>query len=166
MPENNLLTQSFIGKYADDLGQLISVQIKPIYQSLGIIVPVKSCSIIHTLQAVHQASLMEMANHLQQSHQLVKQKLPRLLKLGLIVAHDDPDDKRRTIYQLTAFGVEQAQLLKQHSLTQVYKDLSQEINADLFQVLSAAIKGLKSKDLLSRFHQYTKKDDNNERSCS
>jgi len=163
MQENSLLTQSFIGKYADDLGQLISVQIKPIYQSLGIIVPVKSCSIIHTLQAAHQASLMDIANRLQQSHQLVKQKLPRLLKLDLIVAHDDPDDKRRTIYQLTPLGIEQANLLKQHSLSQVYKDLSEEINADLFQVLSAAIEALKAKDLLSRFHQYTTKDENNER---
>lgn len=147
------LAQSFVGKQADDLGQLISEQIKPIYQSLGIIVPVKSCSIIHALSASEQATVTELAKTLNQSHQLVKQKLPRLLKLDLIESSEDPDDKRRVLYRLTVEGVAQAERLSQHSMTQVYAELSAEINADLYQVLSAAIKGLKQKDLLSRFNQ-------------
>ncbi len=147
------LSRSFIGKQADDLGQLISEQIKPIYQSLGIIVPVKSCSIIHALSSGAQTTVTELAKTLNQSRQLVKQKLPRLLKLDLLESSQDPDDKRRVLYRLTAQGVEQAERLRQHSMAQVYAELSAEINADLYQVLSAAIKGLKQKDLLSRFNQ-------------
>lgn len=145
------MTRSFIGKQADDLGNLISEQIKPIYQSLGIIVPVKSCSIIHTLFTVNHASVTELAKALKQSHQLVKQKLPRLLKLGLIDMRNDPDDKRRMLYRLTPLGEAQARLLNENSLHQVYADLSAEINTDLYAVLTAAIKGLKERDLLSRF---------------
>ncbi len=149
------ITQSFIGKQAEDLGQLISEQIKPVYLSLGIIVPVKSCSIIHQLDSEGQATVTELAKLLSQSHQLVKQKLPRLLKLELVESSNDPDDKRRILYQLTPKGSDQAELLSQYSMAQVYANLSTEINADLYQVLTAAIQGLKQKDLLTRFNEQT-----------
>ncbi|WP_223787559.1 MarR family winged helix-turn-helix transcriptional regulator [Marinicella meishanensis] len=148
---DHTFTRSFIGKQAEDLGNLISEQIKPIYESLGIVVPVKSVSIIHALRQSEQASLTELAKLLQQSHQLVKQKLPRLTQLGLITRQQDPHDKRRFWYRLTALGQDQAQMLNDHSLTQVYAELSAEIQADLYAVLTAAIAGLKKQDLYSRF---------------
>lgn len=156
------LNESFIGKQADDLGQLISEQIKPLYDSLGIVVPVKSCSIIHALNQAQRASVTEIARSLKQSHQLVKQKLPRLQKLGLITASSDPADKRKTDYQLTSMGQDQALLLKQHSLAAVYEQLSKEVEADLFKVLTAAIDGLKSKDLMTRFKQQLSNQSNSE----
>lgn len=143
--------RSFIGKQAEDLGNLICEQIKPIYESLGIVVPVKSVSIIHALTQSEQASVTELAKMLQQSHQLVKQKLPRLIQLGLITRQPDPSDKRRFWYRLTPLGQAQAQSLNDHSLAQVYADLSAEINADLYAVLSAAIAALKNQDLFNRF---------------
>lgn len=151
--KNNTSPHSFIGKQADDLGQLLYVQVKPIYELLGIIVPVKSCSIMHFLNNNTGASLVELAKNLQQSHQLVKQKLPRLHKLGLLEIHDDDDDKRRKIYRLTPLGQQQAALLKEHSLQSIYQDLSDEIQSDLNNILSAAINSLQNKDLLSRFIQ-------------
>ncbi len=155
---NDTVVRSFIGKQAEDLGNLICVQIKPVYESLGISVPVKSCSIIHFLNQFGQASLADLAKSLQQSHQLVKQKIPRLLKLGFITAEQDQDDKRRTLYSLTKEGVEQAQLLNKHSFADVYENLSREVNADLYEILSAAIKGLKQKDLLTRFYEQKKEN--------
>jgi DNA-binding MarR family transcriptional regulator len=150
--------RSFIGKHADDLGTLISVQIKPIYDSLGIIVPVKSCSIIHSLQLAQSSgtggvSLADLSKSLNQSHQLVKQKLPRLLKLGLIAVKKDINDKRRLLYSLTTTGEKQATLLNENSLDKVYENLSKEINTDLNKMLVAAIDGLKNKDLLTRFKE-------------
>lgn len=150
------LNQTFVGKAAEDLGQLIGEQIKPVYQSIGVIVPVKSCSIIHALEGVKHATLTELAKQLQQSHQLVKQKIPKLLDLKLIVVAQDPSDKRRQQYRLTDLGRKQAQLLQEHSMQAVYQSLSDEINADIFQVLNAAISGLKAKDLLSRFNEQKK----------
>ena len=151
---NQTVVRSFIGKQADDLGNLISEQIKPIYQSLGIFVPVKSCSIIHQLYVTKLATVTELAKALKQSHQLVKQKLPRLLKLELIESSNDPEDKRRVLYRLTQLGIDQAERLNQHSMAQVYANLCEEINADLYQVLTAAINGLKQKDLFSRFKEH------------
>ncbi|TDR22740.1 MarR family transcriptional regulator [Marinicella litoralis] len=159
---NQSVVRSFIGKHADDLGNLISVQIKPIYESLGIVVPVKSCSIIHYLNQNNLidkagASLADLSKSLKQSHQLVKQKLPRLLKLGLIEVQQDANDKRRLLYSLTRLGNEQAKLLNENSLEKVYADLSAEIGTDLYQVLVAAINGLKKKDLLTRFNEQNKR---------
>lgn len=149
--ESVIQPHSFIGKQADDLGQLLYVQVKPIYELLGIIVPVKSCSIIHYLYSSKGESLVDLAKKLKQSHQLVKQKLPRLQSLNLIKIEQDSHDKRRKIYTLTALGKEQAALLKKHSLQSIYQDLSDEIAADLNTILSDAINSLQKKDLLSRF---------------
>lgn len=151
--EKQNLSESFIGKQAEDLSQLIGEQIKPLYVSLGIVVPVKSCSIIHALSQEQHASVTEIAKSLNQSHQLVKQKLPRLQKLELITTNADPDDKRKTLYQLTERGKVQAQLLRDHSLTEVYSRLSSEVGADLYQILTAAIKGLRRTDLFTRYQE-------------
>ena len=148
-PQN--LKSSFIGKQAEDLSQLIRQQIKPIYESLGIVVPVKSCSIVHYLNKHTEMSVTDLAKQLKQSHQLVKQKLPKLQMLGLIESQSDKNDKRRTTYHLTDMGISQAQLLSENSLTSVYQHLSDEIGANLHQVLDDAINGLKQKDLLTRF---------------
>lgn len=149
-------TQAFVGKHADDLGNLISLQIKPLYESLGIVVPVKSVSIVYQLSQASQASLADLSKALGQSHQLVKQKIPKLLKAGIIHAQQDPADKRKTLYTLTNLGQQQAVLLQQHSLEQVYQHLSAEIGADLGQVLTQAIAGLKDRDLLARFQTINK----------
>jgi DNA-binding MarR family transcriptional regulator len=155
MPNNLAFnnTRSFIGKQADDLGQLIKAQIQPILEMQGITVPVKSCSIIHYLYTSENNSLADLAKKLNQSHQLVKQKLPRLIDLGLVQVKQDDNDKRRSIYQLTTQGIAQAQLLEQNSMLAIYDNLSQEIGANLYQVLNDAIDGLKRKDLLTRFNE-------------
>ena len=151
-------SRAFIGKQADDLGQLIKAQIQPLLEKLGIIVPVKSCSIIHYLYQSDDNSLADLAKKLNQSHQLVKQKLPRLNNLGLLNKTQDPTDKRRSIYQLTDKGREQAALLAENSLLHVYEDLSNEIGANLYQVLNDAIDSLKRKDLLTRFEALTQQE--------
>jgi DNA-binding MarR family transcriptional regulator len=150
--ENNN-SKAFIGKQSDDLSNLIREQIKPIYESLGIVVPVKSCSVIHYLNKFDDLSVTDLAKHLKQSHQLVKQKLPKLQTLGLIEQRDDDNDKRRSTYHLTPAGKDQAERLNKNSLISVYQNLSDEIGADLHKVLNKAITGLKQKDLLTRFNE-------------
>jgi DNA-binding MarR family transcriptional regulator len=149
-------SKAFIGKQADDLSNLIREQIKPIYDSLGIVVPVKSCSVIHYLHNFDALSVTDLAKHLKQSHQLIKQKLPKLQNLGLIEQRDDDNDKRRSTYHLTNEGKNQAELLDENSLISVYQHLSDEIGADLHKVLNQAINGLKHKDLLTRFNESKK----------
>ncbi|MFC3195412.1 MarR family winged helix-turn-helix transcriptional regulator [Marinicella sediminis] len=146
--------RSFVGKYADDLGQLISQQIKPVYKAMGIQVPVKSCSLVHVLGYLHQASLVDLAKCLNQSHQLIKQKIPRLLELKIITHSKDPHDKRRTLYQLTDLGRQQAGILKQNPMEQIYQQLSEEVGADIQSVLMAAIEQLQQKDLYTRYNEH------------
>jgi len=145
------ISDSFIGKQADDLSNLIREQLKPIYESLGIVVPVKSCSVIHYLNKYDNLSVTDLAKHLNQSHQLIKQKLPKLQQLGLITTQSDKNDKRRTTYHLTVTGRYQAHLLSENSLKSVYEHLSDEIGSNLHKVLNDAINGLKQKDLYKRF---------------
>lgn len=147
------ISDSFIGKQAEDLSNLIRDQIKPLYESLGIIVPVKSCSIVYYLNKHNNLSVTELAKHLNQSHQLVKQKLPKLKQLEIITQQDDKNDKRRSTYNLTNKGKMQAQLLLKNSLTKVYQRLSDEIGSDINKVLNDTISSLKQKDLLTRFYE-------------
>jgi DNA-binding MarR family transcriptional regulator len=118
-------------------------------------VPVKSCSVIHYLNKSDDLSVTDLAKHLKQSHQLIKQKLPKLQELGLITKRDDENDKRRSTYHLTVAGRHQAQLLNTNSLNAVYEHLSDEIGANLHQVLQDAINALKDKSLLTRFVTHT-----------
>ncbi len=147
------ISDAFIGKQADDLSNLIREQVKPIYESLGIVVPVKSCSVIHYLHKFDALSITDLAKHLKQSHQLIKQKIPKLIQLGLVTAKSDENDKRRTTYHLTTAGREQARLLNENSLNTVYEHLSDEIGANLHLVLNDAINALKQKALLTRFNE-------------
>jgi len=147
------ISDAFIGKQADDLSNLIREQVKPIYESLGIVVPVKSCSVIHYLYKFDALSITDLAKHLKQSHQLIKQKIPKLIQLGLVTAKSDKNDKRRTTYHLTTAGREQATLLNENSLNTVYEHLSDEIGANLHHVLNDAINALKQKELIIRFNE-------------
>ncbi|WP_332790378.1 MarR family winged helix-turn-helix transcriptional regulator [Sphingomonas sp. GB1N7] len=59
------------------------------------------------LASLGAASASDLARELGHSHQLVVQKIPKLVSLGLIWHRDDEDDARRRIFQLTEKGVAQ-----------------------------------------------------------
>ncbi|USD23384.1 hypothetical protein MJO52_09670 [Microbulbifer variabilis] len=94
----------FIGKTAETISTLITKQCEIILTRNGVQVPVKSCSIIVTLHRLDGLSLNEIARETDSSPQLIKQKLPKLLKLSLIKHEDDASDKRRRLFFLTDKG--------------------------------------------------------------
>ena len=132
--------KALLGKRAEDLSNLIEQQTQPIFDSLGIIVPIKSCSTLLCLQKIEQASLADIARSLEQSHQLVKQKLPKLIKLGLIKQRPDKDDRRRTLYSLTTKGKLQTNKIQTYL-----------IGIDVFEAIDLAIKSMQEKTLWVRF---------------
>ena len=142
----------FLGKKADDLSHLISKQSKSIFDKIGIIIPVKSTSLVICLDNKQKLSVVEIANELGQSRQLIIQKIPKLEQLGLIKPETVADDKRRKLYVLTDTGQEQVKkILKiQNDITMIYENLFDEINVNLFDAIDKTIKALNSKNLDQR----------------
>lgn len=144
---------SFLGKNSQDLGNLIGIQMKSVFEAEKIVIPVKSCSIVFMLGHFKEASVVELALSLEQSHQLVKQKVPKLIDLGLIGQKDDPNDGRRKVFFLTGKGRSQLKKFQafREIASQLVGDLSKEIESSLFQVISEAISALNKKELLQRY---------------
>lgn len=145
--------KALLGKRAEDLSNLIEEQSQPIFDSLDIIVPIKSCSTLLSLFELQQASVTDLARQLDQSHQLVKQKLPKLLKLGAIQQSPDNNDKRRTLYSLTPEGKIQSQKIKEYldQSAKLVDSISKDIGIDIFDTIDKAINAMKERSLLDRF---------------
>ncbi|ACV26431.1 MarR family winged helix-turn-helix transcriptional regulator [Kangiella koreensis] len=145
--------KALLGKRAEDLSNLIEQQTQPIFDSLGIIVPIKSCSTLLCLQEVAHSSLADIARKLEQSHQLVKQKLPKLIKLGLIKQQPDKEDKRRTLYSLTTKGISQTSKIQTYlaQSEQLVESISKDVGIDVFEAIDKAIKTMQEKTLWERY---------------
>jgi DNA-binding MarR family transcriptional regulator len=143
----------FLGREAETLSSLIAEQVEAVFQRLGIVIPVKSCSLLSALAESEPASAADLARALDHSHQLVLQKIPALIKLGLIHRRRDPEDARRRVFRLTEEGVAQLARLQrlEPALEQAYLELYQELGVDLREALSRAAGGLRQRSLLERF---------------
>lgn len=86
---------------------LIAEQSKTIFDERGIVIPVRSCSLLTVLSNLGMASAADLARELGHSHQLVMQKIPKLIRLGLIRDGNDENDGRRRIFRLTDAGANQ-----------------------------------------------------------
>lgn len=142
----------FLGRKADLLSTLIETQTAEILESYAISIPVRSCSLISALADLESASAADIAKHLGQSHQLVLQKIPALLKLKLIVRKADSSDKRRKIFSLTNKGCEQLEQLnaQSHQLEAAYEAINAELGVNVFEAISAMHSALERRPLADR----------------
>lgn len=147
-PESLML----LGKRADELSWLIERQFAPIFEARGIVVPVRSCSLLLHLGQAETASAADLARALGQSHQLVLQKIPVLLGRGLIERRRDPEDRRRRVFRLTSDGHRQVTLITEQStaIGQLYQELYREIGVDLFDAIGRALTALRKRNLSDR----------------
>jgi DNA-binding MarR family transcriptional regulator len=97
----------FLGRAVERLSMLIAEQSKTIFDERGIVIPVRSCSLLTVLSNLGMASAADLARELGHSHQLVMQKIPKLIRLGLIRDGNDENDGRRRIFRLTDAGANQ-----------------------------------------------------------
>ncbi|MGL3819772.1 MarR family transcriptional regulator [Sphingopyxis sp. R3-92] len=143
---------SFLGRLSEALSQRIEEQTRPLFDDMGITVPVRSCSLLAALEAAGEATAAELARALGQSHQLVIQKCPALLRLGVITQHADPADARRKIFRLTAEGRRQQDRIEAYSvrISEVYRDLFDEVG-DVHSAILKALNALADKPLAKRF---------------
>jgi len=158
------IRKAYLGKHAQNLVIRSSEQVQLVYQQRGITIPVGVSSVLQFLSQNNGSSLTDISKALKLPHQLVAQRTEKLSKLGLIQKHPDPKDKRRSEFQLTERGREQARRLIKcmEDTALVYGDLYDEIGCDLAQALLDAIKALERKPLTVRFME---KFENQEKSA-
>lgn len=145
---------SFLGRLSEALSQRIEEQTRPLFDDAGIIVPVKSCSLLTALAEVGEASAADLARALGQSHQLVVQKCPALLRLGLITQNADLADARRKIFRLTDAGRDQLARIDAYAvrISEVYSKLFEEVG-DVHGAILRALKALADKPLSERIRE-------------
>lgn len=143
---------SFLGRLSEALSQRIEEQTRPLFDDAGITVPVRSCSLLTALDAAGEATAADLARALGQSHQLVVQKCPALLRLGVITQHADPADARRKIFRLTPEGHSQLDRIEAYSarISDVYRALFDEVG-DVHGAIRATLDALAKKPLRERF---------------
>ena len=142
---------TFLGRLSEALSQTIEDQTREMFDAAGIVIPVRSCSLLTALGQRGEASAAELARALDQSHQLVMQKCPALIRLGLMTQHPDPADARRKLFRLTERGQAQLAMLDTYSdqITAVYQRLFEE-TGNAHAMILATLKALKARPLRQR----------------
>jgi len=145
------LNRTFLGRLSEQLSELIEQQSAEVFQRAGLVIPVKSSSLMGAIATLGPASVADLVRALNRSHQLIQQKMPKLLKLGLVSRRPDPDDQRVVLIELTDKGREQLALLD--SLDAEFERAYAEMEEDagpVFDAISRAIASLKARPLIDR----------------
>jgi len=145
---------SFLGRLSESLSMRIEEQTRPLFDAAGIVVPVKSCSLLTALDEAGEASAADLARTLGQSHQLVVQKCPALLRLGLITQHPDPADARRKLFRLTDVGHDQLARIAAYSerISDVYRSLFEEVG-NVHDAILRTLAALEARPLSDRIER-------------
>lgn len=145
----------FLGRTVERLSTLIETQSEVIFKERGVLIPVKSCSLMTQLARLEHATAADLARALNVSHQLVLQKLPKLLKLRLITATQDLEDARKKSFSLTATGKRQIEIFLEcrDLIKQAYAGLFDEVG-DLFSLTNTFVGALEKKPLSERIRNH------------
>lgn len=145
------LNRTFLGRLSEQLSDLIEQQSAEVFKRAGILIPVKSASLLGAIAALGPVSVAELVRMLDRSHQLIQQKLPKLLTLDLVSRRPNPDDQRVMLIEITDKGREQLALLG--GLASEFDRAYAEIEKDagpVFESIGRAIDALKSRPLIDR----------------
>lgn len=145
------LDRTFLGRLSEQLSELIEQQSAEVFQRAGIVIPVKSSSLLGAIATLGPVSVADLVRALDRSHQLIQQKMPKLMTLGLVSRRPDPDDQRVILIELTDRGREQLALLD--GLDPEFERAYAEMEADagpVFDGIKRAITSLKSRPLIDR----------------
>ena len=143
----------FLGRAVERLSVLIAEQSKTVFDTMGIVIPVRSCSLMTVLATLGTASAADLARELGHSHQLVMQKIPKLLRLGLVRYRNDDNDARRRLLVPTEEGLSQLAKFEQCTvlIRAAYAGLFAEVG-DVRQFVDRAADALNERPLDKRIH--------------
>lgn len=145
------LNRTFLGRLSEQLSELIEQQSAEVFERAGLVIPVKSSSLMGAIATLGPVSVADLVRALNRSHQLIQQKMPKLLKLGLVSRRPDPDDQRVVLIELTDKGREQLALLDSldGEFERAYAEMEQDAGP-VFDAISRAIASLKARPLIDR----------------
>jgi DNA-binding MarR family transcriptional regulator len=145
------LDRTFLGRLSEQLSELIEQQSAEVFSRAGIVIPVKSSSLLGAIAMLGPVSVAELVRALDRSHQLIQQKMPKLLALGLVSRRPNPDDQRVILIEITDKGREQLALLDELSpkFDRAYAEI-EETAGPVFDAIKCAVAALKSRPLIDR----------------
>ncbi|RZJ42082.1 MAG: MarR family transcriptional regulator [Brevundimonas sp.] len=145
------LNRTFLGRLSEQLSDLIEQQSAEVFQRAGIVIPVRSSSLMTAIATLGPVSAADLVRALDRSHQLIQQKMPKLLKLGLVSRRPSPDDQRVMLIELTDKGREQLALLDSldAEFERAYAEMEQDAGP-VFDSINRAITALKARPLIDR----------------
>ena len=145
------LNRTFLGRLSEQLSELIEQQSAEVFKRAGLVIPVKSSSLLGAIATLGPVSVAELVRALDRSHQLIQQKMPKLLTLGLVSRRPDPGDQRAILIEITDKGREQLALLDglAPAFDRAYAEMEEEAGP-VFEGLNRAIGALKSRPLIDR----------------
>ena len=145
------LSRTFLGRLSEQLSELIEQQSAEVFKRAGLVIPVKSSSLLGAIATLGPVSASDLVRALNRSHQLIQQKMPKLVTLGLVTRRPAPDDQRIILIEITDKGREQLALLA--GLAQAFDRAYAEMEEDagpVFDGINRAIKALKARPLIDR----------------
>lgn len=145
------LNRTFLGRLSEQLSELIEQQSAEVFKRAGIVIPVKSSSLLGAIATLGPVSVADLVRALDRSHQLIQQKMPKLLTLELISRRPDPDDQRVILIEITDKGREQLVLLDglAPEFDRAYAEMEEDAGP-VFEGINRAIGVLKSRPLIDR----------------
>lgn len=146
-----VLDRTYLGLLSEQLSDLIEQQSAEVFARAGLVIPVKSSSLLTAIATLGPVSVSDLVRALNRSHQLIQQKIPKLLTLELITRRPNPDDQRAMLIEITQKGREQLALLDDLSplFERAYAEMEQEAGP-VFDTIDRAIRSLKSRPLVGR----------------
>lgn len=142
---------AFLGRLSERLSALIETQTLAVFERMGIVIPVRSCSLMVTLSRLEPAAAADLARELGQAHQLVLQKLPKLVRLSLISREQDRLDARRTLFRITGKGRDQLETFARCKdlIAGAYEELFAE-TGNVHELIVRALDALEKRPLADR----------------
>jgi DNA-binding MarR family transcriptional regulator len=146
------LSGAFVSNKLVRLSDLIAAQGGDLLRDANIDIPSRAVSSILLIGEHGEISAADIANLLQQPHQVVTQRANLLIDLKLIERKSDPLDGRRKILTLTAKGADQFSQLTARMVqaADVFDALFEEIECDLAAMAMRAIEALNRSPILER----------------
>lgn len=145
------LDRTFLGRLSEQLSELVEQQSAEVFKRAGIVIPVKSSSLLGAIATLGPVSVADLVRALDRSHQLIQQKIPKLLALDLVSRRPDPNDLRINLIEITDRGREQLALLDRLTpeFERAYAEMEQEAGP-VFDTVARAIRSLKARSLNDR----------------